>query len=104
MLPNGLSSDLRKFTKLTKPPIVCLRIESVIVAIYIDDIIEIGHTYEECVIGTMKTMKLFLKLGFTINPEKISLQPSQETTYLGFVFSSKEMSVTLTSEKRNKNS
>ena len=87
MLPNGLSSDLPKFTKLTKPPIVCL--ESVIVAIYIDDIIEIGHTYEECVIGTMKTMKLFLKLGFTINPEKISLQPSQETTYLGFVFSSK---------------
>ena len=45
---------------------------------------------------------LFLKLGFIIHPEKSSLQPSQETTYLGFVFNSKEMSVTLTSEKREK--
>ena len=102
MLPNGLSSGPRKFTKLTKPPIACLRIEGVIVAIYIDDIIVIGDTYEECLIGTIKTIKLFLKLGFIIHPEKSSLQLSQEITYLGFVFNSKEMLVTLTSEKREK--
>ena len=70
VLPNGLSSGPRKFTKLTKPPIACLRIEGVIVAIYIDDIIVIGDTYEECLIGTIKTIKLFLKLGFIIHPEK----------------------------------
>ena len=33
---------------------------------------------------------------------KSSLQPSQEITYLGFAFNSREMSVTLTSEKREK--
>ena len=76
VLPNGLSSGPRKFTKLTKPPIACLRIEGVIVAIYIDDIIVIGDTYEECLIGTIKTIKLFLKLGFIIHPEKNFLQPS----------------------------
>ena len=103
VLPNGLSSGPRKFTKLTKPPIACLRIEGVIVAIYIDDIIVIGDTYEECLIGTIKTIKLFLKLGFIIHPEKSSLQPSQEITYLGFVFNSKEILVTLTSEKKGKN-
>ena len=43
-----------------------------------------------------------LKLGFIIHPEKSSIQPSQETTYLGFIFNSKEMSVTLTGEKREK--
>ena len=102
MLPNGLSSGPRKFTKLTKPPIACLRTEGVIVAIYIDDIIVIGDTYEECLIGTIKTIKLFLKLGFIIHPEKSSLQPSQEITYLGFVFNAKEKLVTLTSEKREK--
>ena len=85
MLPNELSSGPRKFTKLTKPPIACLRIEGVIVAIYIDDIIVIGDTFEECLIGAIKTIKLFLKLGFIIHPEKSSLQPSQEITYLGFV-------------------
>ena len=82
VLPNGLSSGPRKFTKLTKPPIACLRIEGVIVAIYIDDIIVIGDTFEECLIGAIKTIKLFLKLGFIIHPEKSSLQPSQEITYL----------------------
>ena len=40
------------FTKLTKPPIACLRIEGVIVAIYIDDIIVIGRAYQESFIGT----------------------------------------------------
>ena len=70
VLPNGLSSGPWKFTKLTKPPIACLRIEGVIVAIYIDDIIVIGDTYEECLIGTIKTIKLFLKLGFIIHLEK----------------------------------
>ena len=71
-------------------------------SIYIDDIIVIGDTYKECLIGTIKIIKIFLKLGFIIHPEKISLQPSQEITYLGFVFSSKEMWVTLTNAKREK--
>ena len=102
VLPHGLSSGPQKFTKLTKTPIACLRIEGVIVAIYIDDIIVIGDTYEECLIGTIKTIKLFLKLSFIIHPEKSSLQSSQEITYPGFVFNSKEMLVILTSEKGKK--
>ena len=65
MLPNGLSSGPRKFTKLTKPPIVCLRIEGVIVIIHTTGIIVIRETYEECLIGTIKTIKLLLKLDFT---------------------------------------
>ena len=48
------------------------------VAIYIDDIIVIGGTYEDCLTGTIKTIMFFLKLGFIIHPEKSSLQPSQE--------------------------
>ena len=46
--------------------------------------------------------KLILKLGFIIHPEKSTLQHSQEITYLGFVFNSKEILVTLTSEKMEK--
>ena len=89
----------QKFTKLTKPPTSCLKAEGVIVATYINYIIVIGETYEECLMGTIKTIKLFLKLGFIIHPEKSFLQPSQEITYLGFVFNSKKMLVTLTSKK-----
>ena len=97
-----MSSGPQKFTKLTKPPIACLRIEDVIVAIYIDDIIVSGDIYEECLLGTIKTIKLFLKLGFIIHPEKSSLQPSQEMTHLGFVFSSIEMLVTHLPVKKGK--
>ena len=102
VLPNGLSSGPQKFTKLTEPPITCLRIDGVIVAIYIYDIIVIGDTYEECLIGIIKTIKLSLKPSFIICPRKSSLQPSQEITYLGFVFNSKKMLFTLTNEKREK--
>ena len=102
VIPNGLFSGPRKFTNLTKPPIACLRIESVIAAIYIEDIIVMEDIYEECLIGTIKTIKLFLKLGFIIHPEKSSLQSSQEIIYIGFVFNSKKMLVTLTSEKGEK--
>ena len=81
MLPNGLCSGPRKFTKPTKPPIACLRVGGVEVAIYIDDIIVTGDTYEECLIATTKTIKLFLKLGFIIHPEKSCLQLSKEIAY-----------------------
>ena len=72
--------DQENFTKLTEPPIACLKTEGVIIAIYIDNIIVIGDTYEECPIDFIRTIKLFLKLGFIIHPEKISLQSSQEMT------------------------
>ena len=62
-----------------------LGIEGFIVAIYIDDIINIGATYEDCLISTIRTIKLFLKLGFIIHPEKSSLQPSQEINFKGNV-------------------
>ena len=71
-------------------------------SIYIDDIIVIGDTYKECLIGTIKIIRIFLKLGFIRHPEKSSLQPSQDITYLGFVFNSKEMWVTFTNAKREK--
>ena len=102
MLPNGSSSGPQKFAKLTIPPTTCLRIKGVIVVIYIDDIIVIGDSYKECLIGTVKSIKLFMKMGFIMHPEKSSLQPSQETTYLGLVLNSKKMLFTLTSEKRKK--
>ena len=47
-----------------------------------------GKNYVECLIGTIKTIKLFLNLGFIIHSEKSFLQLAQKITYLGFVFSS----------------
>ena len=67
--------------KLTKPPIAYLQVGGVEVARCVDDIIVTGDTYEERLIGTTKTIKLFLKLGFIIQPEKNCLQLSKEIAY-----------------------
>ena len=67
-MSNELPSGPPKFTKLTKPTIARLR-TGVIVAIHINDIV-IGETYEEFLTGTIKIIKLFLKLDFIIHPEK----------------------------------
>ena len=70
VLPNELSSGLRKFTKLTKRSLAVLRLERIIIAIYIDQLILLGDTHEECLTGSIKTMKMFLCLGFLMHPEK----------------------------------
>ena len=101
VLPNGLSSGPRKFKKLTKPPIAALRLEGIIIAFYIDDFIILGKTYEECLTGSIKTIKMFLCLGFLIYPDKTILLPAQKITYQGFIFDSVNMLLSVTDDKKN---
>ena len=56
------------------------------VAIYIDDIIVIGGTYEECLTGTIKTIMFFLKLGFIIHPEKLTTFTRDNLSRICFQF------------------
>ena len=72
MLPNGLASGPKKLKKFTKPPIAVLRLEGIIIAIYIDGLIIAGETYGKCLAGSIKTIKMFLHLGFLIHPDKSS--------------------------------
>ena len=51
-----------------------------------DDLIIIGEMYEGCLTGNIKARKMFLQLGFLIHPDKSIVSPSQEITYLGFIF------------------
>ena len=59
VLQNGLSSSLRKFKKLTKLPIACLRTEGVLVAIYMDDIIVIGALIKNVLSVLLKLFSYF---------------------------------------------
>ena len=73
---NELSSGPRKFTKLTKPSLAVLRLKRIIIAIYIDQLILLGETHEECLTGSIKTMKMFLYLGLLMHPEKSTFLPT----------------------------
>ena len=102
VLPNGLSPGPRKFTKLTKPPLAMLRMQGYTVAIYIDDIIAIDQSFEECLLAVVETINLFQKLGFVIHPHKSKFIPAKIVEYLGFIIDSEKMITYLSDQKKQK--
>ena len=48
-LPNGLCCGPRKFTKLMKPLLATLRLDGQVIAIYIEYLINVRLTFDECV-------------------------------------------------------
>ena len=75
VLPNGLCCGRRKFTKLMKPPIATLKFDGHIIAIYNDDLINVGLTFDECVENVITSTKLLNSLGFIIHPGKSIFLP-----------------------------
>ena len=59
-LPNGLSSGPRKFAKLLKPPLSCLRLQHVTVTGYIDDSVTLGRCFVEYERQILNSLQLLL--------------------------------------------
>ena len=102
VLANGLSPGSRKFTKLTKPRIAISRMQGYTVAIYIDDIIAIDQSFEECLLTVVETINLFQKLDFLIHPDKSKFITAKIVEYLGFIIDSEKMITSVGSEKKKK--
>ena len=58
--------------------------------------------YQSCLANILDTIKLLKELGFLIHPDKSVLTPSHTIVFLVFVISSKDMTLSLTDEKKNK--
>ena len=99
VLPNGLSSAPRLFTKLMKPVLATLREHGHMISSYIDDIYIQGDSYEDCSQSLRETTELLTKLGFVINREKSMTTPDRVVKVLGFHINSIKMKITLTGEK-----
>jgi hypothetical protein len=100
-IPYGLSVAPRTFTKLMKEVVSHLRGRGLISTVYLDDMLCIGKDYEECMHNVTETLKLLSCLGFVINYEKSNLHPKQKCKFLGFVFDSVNMTISLPIEKRD---
>lgn len=100
--PNGLGPCPRKFTKIMKVPLSCLRENGHMIVGYIDDFFLQGQTYETCRTTTFTSANLFQKLGFTVHLQKSQLEPRQKVEFLGFVIDSVAMTVSLPEEKKSK--
>ena len=102
VLPNGLSSAPRIFTKIIKPVYAHLRQLGHLACGYIDDSIVMEQSADSCRDSIMFTEKLFRSLGFSINYAKSEFTPVQVIEHLGFVLNSVNMTVTLPENKKAK--
>lgn len=98
-MPFGISCAPLIFTKLLKPVLTYLRGQGFISTLYLDDFLLLGHSYQECLKNVTATIEILSKLGFIINYDKSNLEPKQAITYLGFIYNSKDMSISLPQNK-----
>ncbi|KAM9967263.1 hypothetical protein ACTFIR_007503 [Dictyostelium discoideum] len=94
------SNTPRIFTMLLRPVLRMLRDINVSVIAYLDDLLIVGSTKEECLSNLKKTMDLLVKLGFKLNLEKSILEPTQSITFLGLQIDSVSMKLLVPKEKK----
>ncbi|KAI8437968.1 hypothetical protein MSG28_010630 [Choristoneura fumiferana] len=101
-MPYGLSVAPRVFTKIMREVITFLRSRGFASVIYLDDILCIGNSYKECKDNVNETIKLLTCLGFVINCDKSCLEPKQSCKFLGFIFNTIDLTLSLPVDKQNK--
>ena len=99
VLPFGISSAPRKFSKLLVPIISYLHSCGIIVLTYIDDGFTASDSFTGCYDNIITILKTFSYFGFIIHQKKSAPFPSRRVRSLGFHINSETMLVTLPSEK-----
>ena len=99
VIPFGLTSAPRIFTKLLKPVLSHLRALGIKISAYLDDIFICGHSFDLVSSQVKISIKLLEDLGFSINHRKSSLIPSQSLLHLGFIWNSVSSSLSLPESK-----
>ena len=99
-MPNGYKDAMRMFTKLLKPVFSHLRELGYDFVIYVDDSLLHGEHFEECLENVKVTIECLQELGFVIHAEKSCFIPTQILVFLGFIINTRNMTLTLTNEKK----
>ena len=73
----GLGPAPRIFTQLLKVPVSVLRCLNILIILYLDDMLLIGHTIEETLMARDTVIFLLQQLGFVLNLKKSVLTPTQ---------------------------
>ena len=82
---------IKKIHKTKDATICFLGLQGIIITICIDDFITLVKTYDEYLKGSIKVIKMFLRLVFLIHPDRSTFLSSQEITYLGFILTQKNV-------------
>ena len=85
VLPFGLSTSPRVFTRIVKVVAEYLRSKGFIVFVYLDDFLILAESREALLRDLGETRSLLSELGFLINEGKSCLDPSQRVQFLGAI-------------------
>jgi hypothetical protein len=99
VLPFGLGPSPLFITKLYRQVVEHLQARGHRVIMYIDDMLLLGATKQECARTHKAAMDLFAELGAVVNCEKSNGEPTQQAEYLGFTLDSVEMALTAPPKK-----
>ena len=92
----------RVFTKIVSVVAAYLRIQNIRIATYLDDWLITSYNRHQVLSDREKTLNLLVQLGFIVNINKSTLEPTQKITYLGSVFDLKQGLVFPTVERVQK--
>jgi hypothetical protein len=91
----GLTESPRIFTRVSRFAGDLLRKRGVLLVMYMDDLLVVGSTQEECQTNVNITVNTLQFLGFLLNVGKCSLAPSTSFIYLGQVWNTFAWTVAL---------
>ena len=98
-LPMGLTCSPRIFTGLMKVAVRFFRKKGIWIVIYINDILIIALTKEECHRKVEIVKRMLERMGFLINLPKSCLEPTKEFTYLGYQWNTVQWTVRVTKKR-----
>ena len=101
VLPFGISTAPRVFSKILKPVIALLRTRGMCLIIYLNDLLIAAGTYTDCLNHTKQVISLLESLGFRINYEKSVIIPTQKLEYLGIIIDTTSMTLALPLKKKS---
>ena len=88
------------FNKLLKPVFASLHELGYESSVYVDDSLLLAQTFQECFDDVLATISMLLELAFVIHLTKSIFVPTQKITFLGFETDTLNMTLTLTSIKK----
>ena len=91
---------MRIFNKLLKPVFASLHELGYESSVYVDDSLLLAQTFQECFDNVLATISMLPELGFVIHLTKSIFVPTQKITFLGFEIDTLNMTVTLTTNKK----
>ena len=99
-LPFGLASAPRIFTKVLKPIFAKLRMLGYVNVTYIDDILLLGDSKNDCKENVKLTRRYLERLGFVIHEKKSIFEPVRKIVFLGNIIDSEKMTIELSEDKK----